>query len=1308
MLFNNQEGTKMRRLFLFCIVILSGLAVILGYSIISNERTHPDSFHSQLPQTQKHQPSLAPSSGSFRFDFGNVPLYFIPNKGQTNKNVRFYARTSSYTLWITQEGIIFDNVKWISSPSVPSLERDYSRLMWLNAQKKCSIIPLEISKHHVNYYKGKDKSKWVKDIETYRGVLIKEIYNNIDLKIYGTQNRIEYDWIVKKGGNPLDILLKYDNVKNTAIDTQGNLSIKTEFCTLKHKKPVSYQQISTDKIPVHVIFERKGPNIYGFKIGAYSKEYPLVIDPLIDLEYATYLGGSNNEQYPRIAVDNSGQVYIVGNTYSDDFPVKTPYQATRSGNPSVFLTKLNATGTDLLFSTYFGGSQGEFFNAITLSPTGDVFIAGDTISSELPAINEAPGGESDGFIARFDTDGHFIQGRFLGGWDIDKIMDIAMLNSEMIIVSGYTYSSNFPLKRWYQNTIYGAYTGFITIMYTDLSHIDYSTFFGGNGEDLIARVVVDDSGFFYAYGRTNSTDLPLEYPIQSQFGGGMYDTFVTKFSQSGLLLKYSSYIGGMGTDFTSGAALDSTGSLYILGFTDNQTGFPLKNPYQSTLKGDFDFFICKINPDGKSLGYSTFFGGSGADYHGDIDILENGFLIVTGSSNSTDFPLMNPLQAVNAGGFDTIISIFSLSNFNLLYSSYFGGTGNDYGRSIKYDSDQNFFIGGVTQSTDLPVKNSFQSTNAGSEDAFILKYSYPGLPSKSLNVTSFPSSSVPITVYPGDFYHNAYGLTPFTRYYKKNEDVVLVAPSTFGGKNFYKWSVEGTDNFDRTTHVIMDKDHTATVYYGIPNSIVLNRSSLTFGGSVSGPVTGNQSFLITKTGDFPLNWTVTHNASWLTCNPESGTGSGEVIVSVKTSGLTPGTYNGVISVSDSSAINSPQTINVTFNVYPTGISSVPFGSFDTPTQGATLCSSVPVTGWALDDIEIANVKIYRQDGAALVYIGDGNFVEGARPDVQETFPSYPNSYKAGWGYMMLTTSFPNKGNGVFTIQVIATDKEGNQTSLGTKTITLDNAHAINPFGYIDTPSQGGTASGSSYINFGWAITPPPNIIPIDGSTIQVFIDGIPIGHPTYNNYRIDIATLYPEYLNSLGAVGYYYINTKQYPNGVHSIYWVATDNAGNTGGIGSRFFSILNSSSTAASKTLSNEENLPPSCSIPNQKLSHIPSQNSPIKVKTGFNNKKQSLTIYPQNDNTLQIQLKELDRVVIDLRNKINQGTTKDSFTGYLIVCDRLYGLPVGSTFDSKGLFYWQPGPGFIGTYKFVFIQKNSVKGDKKQFVNIKIEPMN
>jgi hypothetical protein len=261
---------------------------------------------------------------------------------------------------------------------------------------------------------------------------------------------------------------------------------------------------------------------------------------------------------------------------------------------------------------------------------------------------------------------------------------------------------------------------------------------------------------------------------------------------------------------------------------------------------------------------------------------------------------------------------------------------------------------------------------------------------------------------------------------------------------------------------------------------------------------------------------------------------------------------------------SPVTLTVNLDVKRRGATAAPVGAFDTPLANAVVSGEVGVTGWAVDDFGIAGVDIYRSpvtgeavQGNGLVFLGTATLVPGARADVLNAFPSRPLAEQAGWGYMLLSNFLPNQGNGVFTLWAFARDYDGRTTQLGSRRIDCRNAVAKLPFGTLDTPAQGATVSGT-FVNFGWALAPRPNMIPTDGSTIGVYIDSVFVGRPKYNNFRGDIAALFPNYANSGGAIGFLAIDTTRLANGVHTIAWVVFDNVGNAQGIGSRYFTVAN------------------------------------------------------------------------------------------------------------------------------------------------------
>lgn len=474
----------------------------------------------------------------------------------------------------------------------------------------------------------------------------------------------------------------------------------------------------------------------------------------------------------------------------------------------------------------------------------------------------------------------------------------------------------------------------------------------------------------------------------------------------------------------------------------------------------------------------------------------------------------------------------------------------------------------------------------------------------------------------------------------------------------------------------------------------MNRTTFNFGAIASGSTSDSDTIFINNIGKGALKWTANSNASWLNISPKSGTNSGTINISVNSTVLSTRTYTGKITISDPNASNSPRTVSVNLKVHQRGWTGSPFGDFSTPTDSSTVISSVPVTGWALDDVGIASVKIYNGNN----YIGDAVFVDGARPDIEQAYPGYPMNSKAGWGYMMLTNFLPKGGNGKYVIYAKATDKEGNTVTLGRKTIYCDNVNAYKPFGAIDTPSQGGAASGRSFINWGWVLTPQPNYISTNGSTIKVYVDGVNIGHPLYNIYRADIANLFPGYVNSYGAIGYYTLDTTVYKNGVHTIQWVATDNAGNTDGIGSRYFTIQNTG-TNGQLSLSNDQRTSVNESV-KKRIFSIPVNNfGPVIIEKGCNLDAVPQEIYPDESFNLDIEIRELERVKIDLGYP--------QWNGYQVIGDQLRPLPVGSTLDTgRGIFYWQPGPGFIGDYQLVFIGSEEDGELKKQTIKITVAP--
>lgn len=542
--------------------------------------------------------------------------------------------------------------------------------------------------------------------------------------------------------------------------------------------------------------------------------------------------------------------------------------------------------------------------------------------------------------------------------------------------------------------------------------------------------------------------------------------------------------------------------------------------------------------------------------------------------------------------------------------------------------------------------------------------------------------------------------------------------SSTANDGIYSWTVPNSPSSQCLVKILeasdsstFDTNDSTFSITSIPPEIALNRDKLNFGSDTTGVVTSPQTFLITNDGGGQLNWNITADVSWLSVYPTSGTGEGSITVSV-IPGQSIGTHNGTISVSDSSAGNSPQPLIANLTVYRAGSDSPPFGSFATPTHGSTVRSSIPVTGWVLDDIGIEALEIWRKtwvkdeggDGGYYQhnFIGNAVFIEGARPDVEQSYSGYPMNYQAGWGYMLLTNFLPNKGNGEFILYAKAIDKNGHKVTLGEKTIYCDNQNAVKPFGAIDSPEAGGSISGTSYRNQGWVLTPMPNKIPEDGSTIKVYIDGVDVGSCTYNIYRDDIAKFFPGYANSNGALAFLDFDTTVYSNGIHAIHWIATDTGGNTDGIGSRYFSIHNVGGSNRQST-SNMAALPGSNRGFARKLAGTPGYSTePLLIRKGFG--KDTITpdiVFSDHQGIAHTEIRETERIEIRLYDTANGNK---QVYGFLKVGEHLRALPAGATLDSRnGVLYWIPAHGFEGEYRLVFIDTISAR---VKHINITIQP--
>ena len=349
---------------------------------------------------------------------------------------------------------------------------------------------------------------------------------------------------------------------------------------------------------------------------------------------------------------------MTGSTGSTNFPTATPLQATNAGTTDAFVTKLDATGAALLYSTYLGGGGDEQSNGIAVDTTGQAYVTGYTPSTDFPTVTPfqatLAGGSKlgDAFVTKLSAAGtSLLYSTFLGGSSIEQGRSIAVDGAGQAYVTGHTSSTDFPTVTPVQVSLAGGTDAFVTKFNAAGTSLLYSTFLGGGGNEEGKGIAVDPTGQAYVTGVTTSTNFPTVTPFQATFAGGFDDAFVSKLDVTGASLLYSTYLGGSNRDLGLGITVDGSGQAYVTGFTDS-TDFPTATPLQATNAGSEDAFVTKLNAAGASLLYSTYLGGSGSDGGSGVAVDGSGQAYVTGSTRSANFPTVTPFQATYAGGFD--------------------------------------------------------------------------------------------------------------------------------------------------------------------------------------------------------------------------------------------------------------------------------------------------------------------------------------------------------------------------------------------------------------------------------------------------------------------------------------------------------------------------------------------------------------------------------------------------------------------------------------------------------------------------------
>jgi len=675
---------------------------------------------------------VPPSSDAVVRQMSAMPLSFTKNEGQWDERVLFRTSAGGATIWLTRDGITYQFIRRVSredadlskrdgfpvphgkregrklSETEPeSIEQAVVHARFTGANPDLQIDAEGVLDYKCNYFLGNDTSQWRTDVPNCTAVVYRDAYPGIDLRLQGAGGLLTTAWTARDGADLSQVGFHYDGNASVTETEAGELLIEAPWGLLLQTSPTAREEVSTAGVASTV-------RAASAQTGASS----------VTLVYSTYLGGGSFEDGWGIAVDVNGSAYVTGYTESADFPTAGPYQ-TDQGGIDAFVTKLSASGSALVYSTYLGGGDNDYGLGIAVDLNGSAYVTGYTWSTDFPTAGpyQTDQGVWDAFVTKLSSAGNaLVYSTYLGGGNYDVGNGISVDVNGSAYVTGFTSSTDFPTAGPYQ-TDQGGHDAFVTKLSAAGSALVYSTYLGGGNDDYGYGIAVDVNGSAYVTGGTYSTDFPTAGPYQTDQGG--HDAFVTKLSAAGNALVYSTYLGGSGSEFDHGIAVDVNGSAYVTGWTGSND-FPTAGPYQ-TYQGHGDAFVTKLSAAGNALVYSTYLGGGTADYGYGIAVDAGGSAYVTGRTASADFPTVGPYQTDQGGynDYDAFVTKLSAAGNALVYSTYLGGGGDDHGRGIAVDVNGSAYVTGRTYSTDFPTAGPYQTVQGGG-DAFVTKLGFSG------------------------------------------------------------------------------------------------------------------------------------------------------------------------------------------------------------------------------------------------------------------------------------------------------------------------------------------------------------------------------------------------------------------------------------------------------------------------------------------------------------------------------------------------------------------------------------------------------
>jgi len=781
------------------IACIGAIALIPATTVLAGHRSGPNKKTAPLAASPNRpsEPGSKTSRSAIRRKYASAPLSFEPNLGQADPSVDFVSHGSNFTFLLSPKEIVVSLQQ--QDPLLAKLDaktqrklqsrklyralaqtrgrhrRHNVRIQFDGVNAYARFEPLDELPGKTNYLLGNDRRKWLTGIPNYGRVRYSGIYPGVDLVYYGNQHQLEFDFVVSPGANPKTIALKFDSGEHPSLTEDGTLRLGSRHDAVLLRRPSVYQLEHGRKRAVRGGFVLLADGGVGVRVGSYDRNEPLIVDPI--LAYSTYLSGSAGAYCESIAVDSNDNIYVAGATPSTDFPVVNGYQSTGNANSVAFVSKFGPTGTTLLYSTYLGGTVGDYGMGIAIDPSSNVYVTGYTFSTDFPVVNGFQTSNNNpsygnAFVARIDTTqtgaASLLYSSYLGGGGNssnplqvgDLGFDIAADASGLAYVTGMTTSDTsvapFPTTAGaYQSSLASASgNAFLTVLNTNQSgggSLVYSTYLGGDGAgsligDVGMGVAVDGSGDAYLVGQTTS-DASGPFPttasaFQSTLNSPNGNAFVAEIAttQSGAQsLVYSSYLGGsttsVGGDSGNAIALDSAGKVYVTGDAES-ADFPVSSgAFQTTNSAGGKAFAAKfdLSQSGlQSFVYSTFLGGTngstGENGNG-IAVDANGDAFLVGATSSSDFPTTSDAfqSGLKSSALNAFLSELNPGGTGLQYSTYMGGSSasGDVATTVALDPQGNVaYLAGYTNSSDFPTypTNAVQTTVGGSPSGFVAKF----------------------------------------------------------------------------------------------------------------------------------------------------------------------------------------------------------------------------------------------------------------------------------------------------------------------------------------------------------------------------------------------------------------------------------------------------------------------------------------------------------------------------------------------------------------------------------------------------------